>query len=691
MTGSVTQIHNQIQVEAPTKNLVLPTSFASKFIKGDTTPSVNNVNIWQTQNTSPLIITQFDYGQDGQTIYILGDGFTTVAQNANIFNASGNPTLLAANVAYTYTRIAGIWYQLQGTGGSSSANGVGIKLVDWNFTAVVPPTPISRAGFTASASTSVGGVAANAIDGNSGTRWATGAAVVVGTDYWAVDMGAPVSIASMQVNNNGSSSDIPQTGDFQYSDTSATGPWTTIASWTTADISTGFLTKSWVAQSHQYWRLLAQSTPAIGSNWWSIYEINFFSVAFSSPVWNVANQQWQKGPLQSIWFQGIFAKGAATDNFGIGIGVDANNMYALWYASSSANLQLVSIIAGVVTVLATVTLDSDTSPHEFCMEVVTGNGTGQNNWITLRCTRAANPPASLSVLDNTIDLSAVAAGDFLMYAVNDVTARGCNYFQLPATNATDVTCTHATGGVITQQGAYRVHTFFATDTFVVTQAGPGVLNLLIVGGGGGGGSGNEAGGGGGGITAAVTSIAVGSTTVTVGTGGVGGAGGIASSFGGIAHADGGAAGGTSYGGASGSGTGIPGATGGLAGGSNAGVSDGTNGASAGGGGGGANTAGSNATAGGTAPNFNADAGAGGTGYVNSFGFFGGGGAGGGSHIGLGTFTQRAGNATGGGGSGEGGIPGSGGGGGGPVEGGAAGIGGDGIVIVYYLYDPTKCP
>lgn len=81
----------------------------------------------------------------------------------------------------------------------------------------------------------------------------------------------------------------------------------------------------------------------------------------------------------------------------------------------------------------------------------------------------------------------------------------------------------ATGGTITQDGDYKVHTFNSSGTFQVL-SGSGRVDYLIIGGGGGGG--NDIGGGGGaGRVRHGTGylVKVGSYTVTVGAGGAGGA------------------------------------------------------------------------------------------------------------------------------------------------------------------------
>jgi len=92
----------------------------------------------------------------------------------------------------------------------------------------------------------------------------------------------------------------------------------------------------------------------------------------------------------------------------------------------------------------------------------------------------------------------------------------------------------ATGGTITTDGDYKVHTFTTGGTFTVTQVGSiGTIEILVVAGGAGGGgswgaaaAGGGGGGGAGGLihNSGYTVTATG-YTVTVGLGGIGGAGG----------------------------------------------------------------------------------------------------------------------------------------------------------------------
>src|SRR4051812_23609164 len=89
----------------------------------------------------------------------------------------------------------------------------------------------------------------------------------------------------------------------------------------------------------------------------------------------------------------------------------------------------------------------------------------------------------------------------------------------------------ATGGTITTDGAYTVHTFTSSGDFVVTGSG-NVETLVVAGGGGGGGNGGAGGGGAGGLRYDAAH-AVTSTTypITIGAGGAGGVAGVNNSFG----------------------------------------------------------------------------------------------------------------------------------------------------------------
>lgn len=264
----------------------------------------------------------------------------------------------------------------------------------------------------------------------------------------------------------------------------------------------------------------------------------------------------------------------------------------------------------------------------------------------------------------------------------------------------------ATGGTITTDGNYKVHTFTSSGDFEIT-AGSGDVEYLIVAGGGGGGSRSGAGGGGAGglLTGTSLALATGIYPVVVGAGGAGrpessagpGSDGSASSFNSIS-ASGGGGGGE---GALASGTDSNGRAGGSGGGGGrfdgagqrqggAGTvgqgNDGGDGQASGtvrsGGGGGAGGAGANAASGatggaGTASSITGAAltyAVGGQGGKTSTTNPGGRGGGGAAVSGT---NGTAGGANTGGGGGGGGLDG--------VTGGAGGNGGSGVVILRYQF------
>lgn len=121
----------------------------------------------------------------------------------------------------------------------------------------------------------------------------------------------------------------------------------------------------------------------------------------------------------------------------------------------------------------------------------------------------------------------------------------------------------ATGGTITTDGNYRVHTFTTSGTFTIT-GGSGTVESLVVAGGGGSGGGAYNGGGGGGGLIYTTPGAIygpGAYGVVVGAGGVSATNGGNSSFDGIIATGGGAGGVTGGNGAAGGSGGGGGAAG----------------------------------------------------------------------------------------------------------------------------------
>lgn len=332
--------------------------------------------------------------------------------------------------------------------------------------------------------------------------------------------------------------------------------------------------------------------------------------------------------------------------------------------------------------------------------------------------------ASENIRGTTDDYTASLDREGISLVYSDAT-QGWQVFSYAKDEAigAPVSFVAATGGTITTDGDYKVHTFNSSGTFTITDAGSAsgsnTFDVLIVAGGGGGGSINAGGGGAGGFNYQTGISAVAQAyTVTIGGGGPGSPGGPLSGgtplgtdgtntdFTGQTSAVGGGRGGQYQDGvvAGNAKDGQPGGSGGGAGNrSTTGivgtgtVGQGNDGGLAsnsspygGGGGGGASAAGLDATPGlggaagnggdGTLNSITGGAvvysggGGGGTypGYVAGTGGLGGGGAGG---VGTGTGTDGTANLGGGGGAGGYAAP----------NGSLAGNGGSGLVRVRYKF------
>jgi hypothetical protein len=108
VSSGVGRVTNEVSVEAPISQAVLEKKFAGST-KGDTTPSVRNVEKLIFHNTGATLVTKFDDGQPNQEISCLGDGFTTISNNANIQTNTGANKLLTNGLVYRFTYLLGKW------------------------------------------------------------------------------------------------------------------------------------------------------------------------------------------------------------------------------------------------------------------------------------------------------------------------------------------------------------------------------------------------------------------------------------------------------------------------------------------------------------------------------------------------------------------------------------------------------
>lgn len=134
------------------------------------------------------------------------------------------------------------------------------------------PVAVSRTGWTATASaTEPGGSAGAAIDGNTGTRWATGTSQVNG-QWFQVDMGAPRTIGQVTIQTRDWERwDYPRGFQLQVSTNGST--WTTVAS------GPGFGWKRPITFDTVTARYLRVVQTGSAPEWWSIGELTAYTAA----------------------------------------------------------------------------------------------------------------------------------------------------------------------------------------------------------------------------------------------------------------------------------------------------------------------------------------------------------------------------------------------------------------------------
>lgn len=77
---------------------------------GETIPIIPNIEFLQFVNVAPITVTNIKGGGDFRSLTILGDGFTTLDDNANIVTNTGLPKLLLPLI-YRFTYVNGVWYE----------------------------------------------------------------------------------------------------------------------------------------------------------------------------------------------------------------------------------------------------------------------------------------------------------------------------------------------------------------------------------------------------------------------------------------------------------------------------------------------------------------------------------------------------------------------------------------------------
>jgi hypothetical protein len=113
-SGIPLRIADNVEFASPVKFEEISETPLEVAVRGDVTPSVLNITRIRFTNTGPIMVTNFDNGQEGQYIIVVGDGQTTVQNSPNIFTTSGANLLLANGRVYAFVRTLGVWREQGG-------------------------------------------------------------------------------------------------------------------------------------------------------------------------------------------------------------------------------------------------------------------------------------------------------------------------------------------------------------------------------------------------------------------------------------------------------------------------------------------------------------------------------------------------------------------------------------------------
>jgi hypothetical protein len=288
-------------------------------------------------------------------------------------------------------------------------------------------TLISRSGWTLSASRTGGGAVANAVDGSTGSRWATGGSIVTSggsQDFFLIDTGSSQTIGAVVDTNTTSTGDIASSGIVQTSPDNVT--YTTVASWTTANISGGVLTVSWTPGTARYVKLLATgSANGGGSNWWSIDEINLWT---DTPV-GVASltvSETVTGANGKVVFVRGMLKRPSGEDVGLRFGIDASNWYGFRW-TSGGTFQIEKCVAGSVTQIgSTASFSTTTAAQGFELIVQVPPSGSTDNWLLARMYRQDGSVSCVATTDTSLTLN-TGTLHFFGYASANTVYRGAGY------------------------------------------------------------------------------------------------------------------------------------------------------------------------------------------------------------------------------------------------------------------------
>ena len=109
MRTTRTLVNAPVDFDSPITFTELPETPVEEIQKADLTPSVLNLTKLRFINTVSTTVTNFRDAQEGQVIHVLGDGFTTLANNANIQTRTGANRLLTNGLLYIFGYFDSKW------------------------------------------------------------------------------------------------------------------------------------------------------------------------------------------------------------------------------------------------------------------------------------------------------------------------------------------------------------------------------------------------------------------------------------------------------------------------------------------------------------------------------------------------------------------------------------------------------
>jgi uncharacterized repeat protein (TIGR02543 family) len=233
---------------------------------GDLAGSANPTTITMTTNSSVTA----NYAASSAT-YTL----TAASPNGTVVLNPPGPTY-PVNTVVTVTAVPNSGYAFTGWSGdlAGSANPTTITMnANKSITATMDYPVLPRSGWVASAS-SANGSPANAIDGDIGTRWSTGANQTYG-QWFQVDLGSVQTFNRIVMDAGSSSGDYPRGYQVNVSNDGST--WgSPVATGTGSAVTT----VTFAPQTARYIRVM-QTGSVTGSVWWSIHEFNVYGPAYT--------------------------------------------------------------------------------------------------------------------------------------------------------------------------------------------------------------------------------------------------------------------------------------------------------------------------------------------------------------------------------------------------------------------------